>query len=196
MEKWDAATCIRHMRVFRAPTSCCLLFRAAFQGWLTLGCDTAVWCIGQCSIAWWKSRVVCPFCHPPPSIPFYSMLNAKFSYYLKVFAVAFLWCFASRIWLKSASVSPPLLAPRKLAALMLSDISKQLKLFLPTSSCSLNLFNPVECKLIYREKGARPGLAAAARNVSVGEMINTPATEQGRDMDRLSTTIRLFNVQR
>lgn len=75
------------MYAFRAPVSCCLLSRDAFQGWLTLksdtGCDVLCCPIGQCSIAWWKSRVVCPFCYPPPSIPFYSILNAKFSYYLR-----------------------------------------------------------------------------------------------------------------
>lgn len=105
---------------------------------------------------------------------------------------------SARIWLKSASVPPPTLFPllENWQSWHFSDISKQLRLFLPTPSCSLNLSNPVECKLIYWEEGARPGLAAGARNVRVGKMINIPATENGRDITRLSTIIRLFNVQR
>lgn len=203
MRKWDAAQCVSHMCVFRAPHPLfCLFSRGCFpQGWLTLMSDTGAWCTGlsdfQLSVAWWKSRVVCPFHHPPSLFSFDSTHNTTISYYLRDPCCLCLavFCLLESDW-KVLLFLPPFSPPENWQSWHFSDISKQLRLFLPTPSCSLNLFNPVECKLIYGEKGARPGLAAGARNVRVGKMINTPATEKGRDMARPSTTIRLFNVQR
>lgn len=75
-------------------------------------------------------------------------------------------------WLKSAAV------PHLAAGLTLFDICKQFRLFLPTPRCFLNLLNPEECKLIYREKRNKPVLGSRAGNVRVVEMINIPARER------------------
>lgn len=51
--------------------------------------------------------------------------------------------------------------------------------FCQLSVVPLNLSNPVECELIYSEKGTRPVLAARVRNVRVGERINKLARGEG-----------------
>lgn len=71
-----------------------------------------------------------------------------------------------------------LLSPHLAAGLTLFDICKQFMLFLPTPCCFLNLLNPEECKLIYREKRNKPVLGSRAGNVRVVEMINILARER------------------
>lgn len=202
MGTWDAARCISHMFVFRAPHFLWLLFPWLVSTRLT---KTKEW---HHSVMYWAVPFVNfqllmkkESCFSPSPLPHlfssYPSQNTRISYYLRDPCDCFLvmFCLLESDW-KVLLFLLPFYPPENWQSWHFSDISKQLRLFLPTPSCSLNLFNPIECKLIYWEKGTRPGLAAEARNVRVGKMINTPATEKGRDTARLSSTIRLFNVQR
>lgn len=89
MGKWEAAKCISHLWVFRAShLLLCLLSHGCFlQGWLPLNSALAWGVPGcpicQCSIASWKSWVVCSFHHPPPSLLFHSSQNTRTSYCLR-----------------------------------------------------------------------------------------------------------------
>lgn len=126
--------------------------------------------------------------HPPP-----------FSTYKKIVFLKILTALFSPFCLLKPDLKvPPSVLPfssfRNLAAFFF-DISKQLRLFLPTLSCSLNLFNPVECKLIYSEEGTRPILAAGARNVRAGKRINKLVKGKG-EPGPASAESRLSHAQR